>query len=82
MKCNSFGTSQRLQSPIHIAAEQGYSEICKLLLNAGANIEQREQVNMHILVYNNILIRKMHLLNNLPNLLLIYSCVLYIASGF
>lgn len=35
---------QRLQSPIHIAAEQGYSEICKLLLSAGANIEQREQV--------------------------------------
>lgn len=39
---------QRLQSPIHIAAEQGYSEICKLLLNAGANIEQREQVNNSI----------------------------------
>lgn len=40
---------QRLQSPIHIAAEQGYSEICKLLLSAGANIEQREQVNTYIL---------------------------------
>ncbi|XP_065215525.1 ankyrin repeat and death domain-containing protein 1A-like isoform X3 [Planococcus citri] len=30
-------------SPIHIAAEQGYTEICKLLLAAGANIQQREQ---------------------------------------
>jgi len=42
---------QRLQSPIHIAAEQGYSEICKLLLSAGANIEQREQVIIINLVY-------------------------------
>lgn len=41
------GALQRLQSPIHIAAEQGYSEICKLLLSAGANIEQREQVNIN-----------------------------------
>jgi ankyrin repeat protein len=36
--------SQRLQSPIHIAAEQGYTESCRLLLAAGANIDQREQV--------------------------------------
>jgi len=49
-KLNYFGALQRLQSPIHIAAEQGYSEICKLLLSAGANIEQREQVNICILV--------------------------------
>lgn len=28
---------------MHIAAETGYTEICKLLLAAGANIEQREQ---------------------------------------
>lgn len=30
---------------MHIAAEQGYTEICKLLLAAGANIQQREQVS-------------------------------------
>ncbi|CAD1477800.1 unnamed protein product, partial [Heterotrigona itama] len=36
---------QRLQSPIHIAAEMGHTDICELLLAAGANIEQREQVN-------------------------------------
>lgn len=35
---------QRLQSPIHIAAEMGHTDICKLLLAAGANIEQREKV--------------------------------------
>ncbi|XP_012142859.2 uncharacterized protein LOC100882118 isoform X4 [Megachile rotundata] len=34
---------QRLQSPIHIAAEMGHTDICELLLAAGANIEQREQ---------------------------------------
>lgn len=34
---------QRLQTPIHIAAEMGHTEICKLLLAAGADIEQREQ---------------------------------------
>lgn len=28
---------------MHIAAEMGHTEICKLLLSAGANIEQREQ---------------------------------------
>lgn len=28
---------------MHIAAEMGYTEICKTLLQAGANIEQREQ---------------------------------------
>lgn len=36
---------QRLQSPIHIVAEMGHKEICEMLLAAGANIEQREQVN-------------------------------------
>lgn len=35
---------QRMQSPIHIAAEMGHTEICELLLASGANIEQREQV--------------------------------------
>lgn len=35
--------SKRLQSPIHIAAETGHTDICKLLLAAGADIEQREQ---------------------------------------
>lgn len=47
--------SQRLQSPIHIAAEQGYSEICKLLLSAGANIEQREQVNINLVYMKRVL---------------------------
>lgn len=28
---------------MHIAAEMGHVDICKLLLSAGANIEQREQ---------------------------------------
>lgn len=44
---------QRLQSPMHIAAEQGFTEICKLLLAAGANIQQREQVgfNLNGLIY-------------------------------
>lgn len=28
---------------MHIAAEMGYTDICKILLQAGANIEQREQ---------------------------------------
>lgn len=32
-----------MQSPIHIAAEMGHTDVCKLLLAAGANIEQREQ---------------------------------------
>lgn len=36
---------QRLQSPLHTAAEMGRTEVCKLLLAAGANIEQREKVN-------------------------------------
>lgn len=40
-----FYLFQRLQSPIHIAAEMGHTDICELLLAAGANIEQREQVN-------------------------------------
>lgn len=30
--------------PIHIAAEIGHTDICKLLLASGANIEQREKV--------------------------------------
>lgn len=41
--CDLF---QRLQSPIHIAAEMGHTDICELLLAAGANIEQKEQVNI------------------------------------
>lgn len=28
---------------MHIAAEMGYTEVCKILLHAGANIDQREQ---------------------------------------
>lgn len=39
-----FTYVQRMQSPIHIAAEMGHTEICELLLASGANIEQREQV--------------------------------------
>lgn len=39
----AFYCLKRLQSPIHIAAEMGHTEICKLLLAAGADIEQREQ---------------------------------------
>ncbi|PBC28819.1 Ankyrin repeat and death domain-containing protein [Apis cerana cerana] len=34
---------KRLQSPFHIATEIGHNDICKLLLAAGANIEQRDQ---------------------------------------
>lgn len=34
---------------MHIAAEYGYSDICKLLLAAGANIEQKEQVIMFLI---------------------------------
>ena len=43
---------QRLQSPMHIAAEQGYTEICKLLLAAGANIQQREQVRFTKIMFH------------------------------
>lgn len=53
---------QRLQSPIHIAAEQGYSEICKLLLSAGANIEQREQVDNINLAYYNLMNGEAHII--------------------
>lgn len=28
---------------MHISAEMGHTDVCKLLLAAGANIEQREQ---------------------------------------
>lgn len=55
IRTRCLGVLQRLQSPIHIAAEQGYSEICKLLLSAGANIEQREQVdNINLAYYKQI----------------------------
>lgn len=37
---------------MHIAAEQGFTEICKLLLAAGANIQQREQVSNLIKIKN------------------------------
>lgn len=37
--------NNKLQSPMHIAAEQGFTDICKLLLAAGANVQQKEQVS-------------------------------------
>lgn len=42
-KIDVLAIFQRLQSPIHISAEMGHTDICKLLLAAGADIEQREQ---------------------------------------
>ncbi|XP_076388741.1 uncharacterized protein LOC100882118 isoform X2 [Megachile rotundata] len=47
---------QRLQSPIHIAAEMGHTDICELLLAAGANIEQREQLTR----VNNDFVQSLH----------------------
>lgn len=46
--------NSKLQSAMHIAAEQGFTDICKVLLAAGANVQQKEQVGFQ----NNLLERK------------------------
>jgi len=36
--------AQVRKSAIHIAAEKGFQDLCKVLINCGANIEQKEEV--------------------------------------
>lgn len=46
----------RLETPIHVAAENGYGEICKALTAAGATVHQKEQV-FDLIIQSKFIIR-------------------------